>query len=94
MVAFSDDTGSRKWLAVCQALFEQMLPQIRREVNLALRAVPADQREGLIEEVVQRAFGTFLSLAERGKIQIAYAKPLAMTAVKQVRTQQDERRLG
>ena len=46
------------------------------------------------EEVVERAFDTLLCLAERGKIQIAYAKPLTMAAVRQVHLQQKKRKSG
>ena len=71
-----------------------MLPQIRQEANAALRAVPPHRREALIEEVVQQAFWTFLRLAEHGKMQIAYAKPLTMVGMKRLRARRGGRRFG
>ena len=84
MVAFSKDPDGGRWLELCRARFAHMLPQIRQEANAALRTIPAHRRKTLIEEVIQQAFSTFLFLAERGTIQIAYAKPLTMVAVKQL----------
>jgi hypothetical protein len=92
MVAFSKDPDGAPWLDLCRARFAHMLPQIRQEANAALGAVPPHRREALIEEVIQRAFGTFLCLAERGKLQIAYAKPLTMVAVKQLRARRGRRK--
>ena len=84
MVAFSRDPDGGRWLDLCRARFAHMIPQIRKEANAALGDVPANRREMLIEEVIQRAFSTFLCLAERGKIQVAYAKPLTMVALNQL----------
>jgi len=94
MVAFAKNSNYSHWLDLCRIRFAQMLPQIQQEANAALHAVPPDQREALIEEVVQRAFGTLLRLAERGKMQIAYPKPLAMVAVKQLGSPRRRQRLG
>ena len=85
MVAFSMDTDGPQWFDLYHARFALILPEIRQEANDALRAVPPHRRQALIEEVVHRAFGTFMSLAARGKSQLAYAKPLTMVAVKQLR---------
>ena len=85
MVAFSKYADDGRWLDLCHARFEDMLPQIRQEANAALGDVPAHQRAALIEEVVKQAFGTLVRLAERGQIQLVYAKPLTMVAVKQLR---------
>ena len=84
MVAFAKNPDRGRWLDLCRARFAEMLPQIRQEVGVAFRDVPPDHRKVLIEEAIQRAFSTFLCLAERGKIQVAYAKPLTMVAVKQL----------
>ena len=92
MVAFSKDPDGGRWLDLCRTRFAHMLPQIRQEADAALRAVPPHRREALIEEVIQRALSTFLCLAERGKIQVAYAKPFTMVAVKQLRAQRGGRR--
>jgi hypothetical protein len=85
MVAFSKNPDGPRCLDLCRARFAEMLPQIRQEASAALRDVPPDRRAALVEEVIQRAFSTLLKLAERGRMQIAYAKPLTMVAVKQLR---------
>ena len=84
MVAFSKKPDRGRWLDLCRVRFAEMLPQIRQEASAALRDVPPDRRAALVEEVIERAFGTLLKLAERGRMQIAYAKPLTMVAVKQL----------
>jgi len=84
MVAFSKKLDRGRWMDLCRVRFAEMLPQIRQEASAALRDVPPNRRAALVEEVIERAFGTLLKLAERGRIQIAYAKPLTMVAVKQL----------
>ena len=84
MVAFSKNPDGTRLLDLCRARFAEMLPQIRQEASAALSAVSLDRRAALVEEVIERAFGTLLKLAERGQMQIAYAKPLTMVAVKQL----------
>ncbi len=84
MVTFSKNPDRERWLDLCRVRFAEMLPQIRQEANAALRDVPPDRRAALVEKVIERAFGTLLKLAERGRMQIAYAKPLTMVAVKQL----------
>ena len=94
MVAVTKDPDRGRWLDLCRVRFADMLPQIRQEASAALRHVPPHRRQALVEEVVQQAFGTFLKLAERGKMQIAYAKPLAMVGMKQLRVGKGGRRPG
>ena len=84
MVAFAKDPDRGRWFDLCRIRFSDMLPQIRQEASAALSHVPPHRRQALVEEVVQQAFGAFLKLAERGKIQIAYAKPLAMVGMRQL----------
>ena len=83
MVAFSKNPDRGRWLDMCRARFTKMIPQIRQHAEDALRAVPPHRREALVQEIIQQAFVTFLKLAERGKIQIAYAKPLTMVGLRQ-----------
>ena len=94
MVAFPKDRDRGRWLDLCRARFANLLPQIRQEAKAALRAVPPHRRDAIIEEVIQQAFGTFVMLAERGKIQIAYVKPLTMVAMKQLSARRGGRRFG
>jgi len=94
MVAFTKNPNGTHWLDLCRARFAEMLPQIRQEAGAALHAVSPDRRAALVEEVIERAFGTLLKLAERGQLQIAYAKPFTMVAVKQLHRRPSNVRSG
>jgi len=88
MVAFAHNPDPNEWFEMCRVQFAGLLPLIREEANSVLRDLPAQQRVELVEQVVRQAFSTFLNLAERGKIEIAYPKPLTMVAVKQLHARQ------
>ena len=88
MVAFAHNPDLNKWFDLCRAQFDDILPLIRKEANHVLSDIPPHQRAELVEAVVRQAFSTFLSLAERGTIQLAYPKPLTMVAVKQLHARQ------
>lgn len=92
MVAFPRDPDRDRWMDRCCAQFASMLPQIRREADDALRAVPQQRRKELIEEVIWRALRTFLYFALRDKVHLVYVKPLTMTAVKQLHPQHRPRK--
>ena len=66
--------------------FVEMLPAIRRYAQRAFRERDPGEREELIAEVVADAFVAFRRLAELGKQELAYATPLAMYAVRHVRS--------
>jgi len=87
MVAFARNPDPDRWLDQCYVRFAHILPQIQQEADAALRDVPPHRRKALIEEVVEQAFETFIMLAERGNLQIAYPKPLTMVAMKQLHAQ-------
>jgi hypothetical protein len=63
-----------------------MLPEIERRARQAFHGVGPDRLEKLVSEVTERAFRVFSYLAQHGKADLAYARPLAMSAIKQVRT--------
>ena len=65
--------------------FLAMLPQIRTQARVAFRAAKQEAKEELITEVVANAFCAYARLVERGKADLAYATPLAMFAICQVR---------
>jgi hypothetical protein len=65
--------------------FLAMLPQIKEQARVASRGLRPDAREDFIVEVVANAFCAYARLVERGKEDVAYATPLAMYAIKQVR---------
>jgi hypothetical protein len=86
MVAFGNDPARWESLAGWRARFKMMLPEIERRARQAFHGVGPDQFEELVSEVTERAFHVFSYLAQRGKADLAYARPLAMSAIKQVRT--------
>ena len=67
-------------------LFEQMRPEIEYRARHAFHNVAPGRLEALVAEVTEQAFHVYLSLAQRGKADIAYPKPLAISAIKQVST--------
>jgi len=88
MVAFANSPNPNDWFDMCRVQFAGLLPLIRAEANRVLRDLPTQERVELVEQVVRQSFSTFLSLAERGKIEIAYPKPLTMVAFKQLHNRQ------
>ena len=86
MVAFSKNTAEQAMLRFWRARFEQMLPQIRQQAAVALRAFEPKRREKLVAEIVELAFAAFLQLVERGYGAVAYVKPSASSALKQLRS--------
>lgn len=65
--------------------FLSMLPMIRRQARLAFRRLRPEQREELIEEVCANSFVAYARLVARGKVDAAFATPLATFAIRQVR---------
>lgn len=66
-----------------QQRFLDMLPTIKQHASHRLRGVPRHEREELLAEAVALAFCMFATLAERGKINLAYPTPLATYACRQ-----------
>ena len=62
-----------------------MLPAILRYARFASRDLEPDAREEFIQEVVANTLAAFVRLVELGKAEIAYATPLAIYAVAQIR---------
>jgi hypothetical protein len=69
-----------------QTTFLEMLPAIRNQANVAFRDLPPQRQEDLIAEVTANAFVAYTRLVERGLADIAYPTPLALFAIKQVRS--------
>src|SRR5450432_4755236 len=59
------------------AKFLAMLPRIRRRAAYYLRHLSTEDRAEGIQEVVASAFVNYVRLIERGKVDLAYACPLA-----------------
>jgi hypothetical protein len=56
--------------------FLSMLPQIRNRAEFALRGLRRQLRDELIDEIVADTFVWFRRLAERGRLERAFATPL------------------
>ena len=65
--------------------FEELLPVIRDQAGFAFRFFPLSEREELVAETVANAYCAYQRLVNRGKAELAYAGPLAIYAVRQVR---------
>ncbi|MFO7901247.1 MAG: hypothetical protein ACQESR_13195 [Planctomycetota bacterium] len=85
MIAFSTNSGRWEVRDAYWARFEQILPEIESQARHAFPGLETHQLEKLVAEVTERAFHVFLQLSERGRGDIAYAKPLAKSAIKSVR---------
>ena len=66
-----------------QRQFLKMLPQIRRQAELALRFLRTEAREELVAEVIAQAYRTWVRLVEQGREPIARPSPLARFALRQ-----------
>ena len=84
MVAFGRNSARWVWPAGWRTEFEQMLPEIESRARHAFQGIGPERLEELVAEVTELAFEVFLYLARRGKAEIAYAKPLAISSIKQV----------
>src|SRR6185436_17924862 len=65
--------------------FLAMLPAIKEQARIASRGLRPDAKEDFIAEVIANAFVAYARLVERGKEDVAFATPLALYAIKQVR---------
>ena len=70
----------------CQQQFVSMLPAIEQQAAHRLRNYPQSEREELIAEVVALAFCMFVTLAKRGRIDLAFPTPLAAYGCRQALT--------
>lgn len=85
MIAFPTKSGRWGVRDGYWARFEQLLPAIESQARHAFPGLETSQLEELVAEVTERAFHVFLHLSERGRGDMAYAKPLATSAIKLVR---------
>jgi hypothetical protein len=86
MVALGKNWARWGPLAGVRAKFEQMRPEIEVQARHAFQNVSPGLLDALVDEVTEHAFHVYVSLAQRGKADIAYPKPLAISAIKQVST--------
>jgi hypothetical protein len=71
------------------ALFESMLPKIRKMAAFAFRRCKPQRRDELIAAVVAKAYVALTQLVERGKAALAYPSVLANYAIRQVLSGRD-----
>jgi hypothetical protein len=64
--------------------FLDMLPRIASQARRAFRQLRPEHRDEQVQEVVANAYCTFAALVRRGKVDVAYATPLANFAIRQV----------
>ena len=64
--------------------FLDMLPRIASQARRAFRQLRPEHRDELVQEVVTNTFCQFVRLVRRGKVDVAYATPLANFAIRQV----------
>ena len=69
-----------------QQHFVSMLPAIQQQAAHRLRNYPQHEQEELMAEVVALAFCMFVTLAKRGRIDLAYPTPLAAYGCRQALT--------
>jgi len=83
MIATAKNTRRPRLPDNWQDRFLSMLPAIEHQVAHRLHGVPAHEREDLTSEAIALAFAMFVRLAERGRIELAYATPLATYGCRQ-----------
>ena len=66
--------------------FEQLLPGIKKQAQIAFRAQPASEREELVAETIANCFVAYKRLIERGLTDVIFSTPLASYAIKQIRS--------
>lgn len=77
--------------AAWHAGYLRMLPAIRRQASIRMRALPAEARADAVQEIVADTVVTYARLAKLGKEDLAYPTPLVNYAVTKFR---EGRRVG
>ncbi len=85
MIAVTKACPRTRQITPAPPSFEELLPVIRDQAGFAFRFFPLSEREELVAETVANAYCAYQRLVDRGKADLAYAGPLAMYAVRQVR---------
>ena len=81
MIAFAKNSAVSP-----QDRFLELLPQIERQARKAFYDRQPAEREELIQEVIANTYVAFSRLVKLGKQDLAFATPLAMYAVRHVRS--------
>ena len=91
MIAPIEKDLSAEKTELVRSRFLAMLPQIRRQAEVAFRYLRAEAREESVAEAIALAYRAWVDLVDQGREQIARPTPLAKFAVRRVRA---GRRLG
>ena len=86
MIALAEKSRRKNRNKPSAPSFEQLLPAITKQAIVAFRDTPRCEREELIAEVVANCFVAYVRLIERGLSDVIYPTPLALYAIKQVRS--------
>ena len=82
MIAFVQDQVD----TATHAKFVAMLPAIKQIAHRAFSSHEREAREELVQEVVANCYVAFARLVQLGKVDVAFATPLANYAVRQIRS--------
>lgn len=82
MIAIPKKTKAKYTNEQINAKFLELLPLIRMIAHKAFKEYTADRRDDAVNDVVASAFIDLKQLAEAGKLDEAYATPIARYAVK------------
>ena len=85
MIAPREPIRQTNSIPAWHAKFLELLPGIQRYARHAFRRLPPELRADLTQEVIANCLVAFVHLVDRGKDDVAYATPLAMFAVRQIR---------
>ena len=85
VIAPREPINQKRSIPTWHAKFLELLPGIQRYARHAFRRLSVELQADLTQEVVANCLVAFVHLVDRGKGDIAYATPLAMFAVRQVR---------
>ena len=85
MIAVAEKPVRKRSIPKWHKQFLAMLPLIRRHAAVSFRHLDAEARAEAVSEAVANALVAFRRLVELGKVDVAYASPLARYAVAQIR---------
>lgn len=85
MIAIAKRPKSKSKNNAWHAGFLAMLPAIRRQARISFRALPQENREEMIQEVIANCMVAYRRLVKRGRQGLAFPSPLARFAIAQVR---------
>jgi hypothetical protein len=86
MIAPAKRTPREQDATASNERFLQMLPGIKRAARMEFGGLDPEARAEKTQEVIANAFVAYSRLVEQGKEELAYPTPLAMYAIRQVKS--------